>query len=77
MAKYAVSYVEVYRNTYIVEADSYEEAEEKLRERAENCDIAIDLADNFDHWEIEPGESFGTREIADDRDVSFYDALED
>ena len=31
MAKFAVSYMEVYRNTYIVEAENYEEAEEKLR----------------------------------------------
>jgi len=29
MSKFAVSYMEVYKSTYIIEADTYEEAEEK------------------------------------------------
>lgn len=77
MAKYAVSYVEIYRTTYIIEAESYEDAEEKLRQKVENCEIEIDLADDFDHWETEPSDTFGTKEIPKNRDVSFYNHLEE
>ena len=72
MKKFAVSYVETYRTTYIVEAKSYEEAEQKLREKAEDCEIEIDLADDFDHWETEPSNTFGTKEIPESRDVSYF-----
>ena len=36
MAKYAVTYIETYSKTYVVEAENYEEAEEKVVSVAEN-----------------------------------------
>ena len=77
MAKFAVSYVEIYRTTYVIEANSYEDAERKLREKAEDCEIEIDLADDFDHWKTEPSDTFGTKEIPQNRDVSFFNHLEE
>lgn len=77
MAKFAVSYVEVYRNTYIVEAESYEEAEEKLEKRAEDCEIHMDYADDFDSWKVEPSETFGCKPIPENLNVNFFNALED
>lgn len=50
MAKYAVTYEEVYQKTFIVEADSPEEAEEKMEYAAEN--IPLDMDNCFDHWDI-------------------------
>ena len=50
MAKYAVTYEEVYQKTFIVEADSPEEAEEKMEYAAEN--IPLDMDDCFDRWEV-------------------------
>ena len=50
MAKYAVTYEEVYQKTFIVEADSPEEAEEKMEYAAEN--VPLDMDDYFDHWEV-------------------------
>lgn len=74
MAKFAVSYVETYKNTYIVEADTYEEAEEKLREKAEDCEIEMDFADSFDEWEVMPSETFGKKEISDEY-IDFFKKL--
>lgn len=74
MAKFAVSYVETYKNTYIVEADTYEEAEEKLREKAEDCEIEMDFADSFDEWEVMPSEIFGENDVSN-KDVSYYQEL--
>lgn len=50
MAKYAVMYEEIYYKTFIVEADTPEEAEEKMEYAAEN--IPINMDDCFDHWEV-------------------------
>lgn len=50
MAKYAVEYTEIYRKVFLVEADSEEEAEEKMEYAAEN--IPLDMDDCFDHWEV-------------------------
>lgn len=52
MAKYAVEYVEKYRKIYLVEADSYDDAVEKMEDAAENVGNLIDLADDFDYWEV-------------------------
>ena len=73
MAKFAVSYVETYRTTYIVEADNYDEAEEKVRQAAENYDLDCDI-ENFDHWDIEPSERFGTREVPE-IEAAYYTEL--
>ena len=50
MAKYAVTYEEVYQKTFIVEADSPEKAEEKMEYAAEN--IPINMDDCFYRWEV-------------------------
>lgn len=75
MSKFAVSYMEVYKSTYIIEADTYEEAEEKLREKAEDCTLNIDLEYNFEHWDVTPSNTFGTKEIPESRDVSYFNHL--
>ena len=75
MAKFAVSYVEVCRKTYIVEAENYEEAEEKLREVAEDC--GLDAANYFDHWDTEPSETFGHESIPENADLSCFSVLEE
>ena len=50
MAKYKVDYTEIFRKSFIVEAESEEEAQEKMEYAAEN--IPIDMDDCFDHWEV-------------------------
>ena len=50
MAKYAVTYEEIYQKTFIVEADSPEEAEEKMEYAAEN--IPLDMDNYFYRWEV-------------------------
>lgn len=67
MAKYAVTYEEVYQKTFIVEADSPEEAEEKMEYAAEN--VPLDMDDYFDHWNIE------TARKASRTDLIFNDPL--
>lgn len=67
MTKYAVTYEEVYQKTFIVEADSPEEAEEKMEYAAEN--ITLDMDDAFDHWNI------GTAKKASRTDLIFNDPL--
>ena len=49
--KYAVEYTEVYRKIFLVEADSPEEAEEKMEYAAENIPLN-DMDNCFDHWDI-------------------------
>ena len=73
MAKFAVSYTEVYRKTYIVEAESWEDAEEKLREVAE--DSGLDASDCFDHWDTEPSYIFGCKPIPENCNVNFFSVL--
>lgn len=74
MAKFAVSYSEVYRKTYIVEAESWADAEEKLREVAE--DSGLDASDCFDHWDTEPSDTFGCKPIPENADLRCFDILE-
>lgn len=50
MAKYAVTYIEEYRKTFLVEADSLEEAQEKMEDAAEN--IPLGMNEYFDHWDV-------------------------
>ena len=78
MKKFAVKYQKILSRTFIVEAESYEEAEEKVREKAENCEIEdTNVIENFDHWDVEPSDTFGTKAIPVDRDVSFFEHLEE
>ena len=75
MAKYAVEYVETYRKTYLVEADSYDEAVEKMEDAAENVGNLIDLADDFDHWEVLPT-GRGEKPVPE-VEQRFYDTLKE
>lgn len=51
MAKFKVNYTETYTKTFIVEANTPEEAEEKMEYTAENLPLNMD--GNFDCWDIE------------------------
>lgn len=69
MARYAVTYEEVYQKTFIVEADSPEEAEEKMEYAAENIPLDIDDVCCFDRWEV------GTASKATEIELDLYDPL--
>lgn len=64
MAKFPVVYREVFEKTFIVEASSYDEAEEKLRKKvAEDFEGKIFTDGNdFDHWETDMS-CFGRKEV--------------
>ena len=62
MAKYAVSYSETYKKTYVVEADNYEEAEEKVARMAEYT-LLICLETDFDRCDVLPSDTFGKNEV--------------
>lgn len=66
---FKVIYTETYTKSYVIEAESQEEAEKKANALAEECEIPIDNADDFDHWDLEVG-----REITED-EASYYDRL--
>ena len=71
MAKlYKVTYTETYTKIYVIEAENQEEAEKKANALAEECEIPIDNADDFDHWDLEVG-----KEITED-EASYYDRLD-
>ena len=67
MAKFKVNYTETYIKTFIVEANTPEEAEEKMEYAAENLPINID--DCFDRWEV------GIVTRATEREMDLYDLL--
>ena len=52
MAKYKGTYTEIFKRSFIVEADSQEEALEKMQYAAENVGGLVNV-DYFDHWETE------------------------
>lgn len=71
MAKlFKVTYTETYIKSYVIEAESQEEADKKANALAEECEIPIDNADDFDHWDLEV-----EKEITED-EASYYDRLE-
>lgn len=70
---FAVEYMEVYRKTFLVEAESYEEAEEKVEYAAENIGGLMDLVDDFDHWEVSCS-SYGYKPVPDFA-RNYYDVL--
>lgn len=74
MAKYILEYQEIYRKQYAVEADSYEEAEEKMMVIAENCtENLMDLEEDFDYWEVRSGD-FGFKDVSEEM-AEIYDKL--
>lgn len=73
MAKFAVTYTEIYRTTYIVEAENWDEAAEKVGDMAENTPL-IDTADDFDHWDVLPSDTFGT-EVVPEGETDYFREL--
>lgn len=67
MAKYVITYEEVYQKTFIVEADSPEEAEEKMEYAAENLPLHMD--GYFDHWDM------GSARVATKEEQERFDPL--
>lgn len=63
------TYTETCTKSFVIEAESQEEAEKKANALAEECKIPIDNADDFDHWDLEVG-----KEITED-EASYYDRL--
>lgn len=53
MAKYVGTYTEVFKRKYVIEANSEEEAQEKIEFAAENVNGLLDAIADFDHWETE------------------------
>ena len=67
---FKVTYEETYIKEYVIEAESQEDAWQKANSLAEECEIPIDNADDFDHWDLDVG-----KEITKD-EASYYDRLD-
>lgn len=67
---FKVTYKETYIKEYVIEAESREDAWQKANSLAEECEIPIDNADDFDHWDLDVG-----KEITKD-EASYYDRLD-
>lgn len=52
MAKFKVNYTEIFTRTYIIEADTKEEAQKKMENAAENIP-GLTTDRDFDYWDIE------------------------
>lgn len=52
--KYRFKIIETYSKSVEIDAESEEEAFEKVRESYETGKLKIDIADDFDEWEIFP-----------------------
>lgn len=71
MSKYGISVREILKRTVIVEAESLEEAIEKVEEAVERDEINLDV-DDYDDREIIPSEYWKDGKVPDGEDVSFY-----
>lgn len=71
MSKYGISVREILKRTVIVEAESLEEAIEKVEEAVERDEINLDV-DDYDDREIVPSEYWEDGKVPDGEDVSFY-----
>ena len=58
----------------IVEADTYEEAEEKVQVAVYDGRIVLD-AEDYSECEIKPSLTYGKRAIPDGEDISYYEDL--
>lgn len=74
MNKYAVRYCEILARTVIVEADTYEEAEETVQADVYDGRIVLD-AEDYSECEIKPSLTYGKRAIPDGEDISYYEYL--
>lgn len=71
MAQYGISVREILKRTVIVEAESIEEAIQKVEGAVEREEIILDV-DDYDNREIVPSEYFEGGEVPEGEDVSFY-----
>ena len=67
MAKYVINYTETYSKTFIVEADTPEEAEEKMEYAAEY--LPLGMGSHFHHWDI------GAARVATKKEQERFDPL--
>ena len=63
MVKYIGTYTEVFKRKYVIEANSEEEAQEKLKFAAENVNGLLDAIADFDHWETEIEKEASVRDL--------------
>lgn len=71
MAQFGISVKEILKRTVIVDAESLEEAMQKV-EGAVECDEIILDVDDYDGREIVPSEYFEGGKVPEGQDVSFY-----
>lgn len=71
MAQYGISVREILKRTVIVEAESLEEAMQKVEAAVERDEIILEV-DDYDEREIVPSEYFEGGKVPDGKDVSFY-----
>ena len=71
MAQFGISVNEILKRTVIVDAESLEEAMQKV-EGAVECDEIILDVDDYDGREIVPSEYFEGGKVPEGQDVSFY-----
>ena len=73
--KFAIRVEEVIGKTIIVEANTLDEAIEKVEEACDNDDIFLDGMEDFVERNVYPSDTFKDGIVTDDRDVSFYEHL--
>ena len=71
MSQYGISVREILKRTVIVEAESLEEAIQKVENAVEHDEIILDV-DDYDDREIVPSEYFEGGKVPESKDVSFY-----
>ena len=71
MAQYGISVREILKRTVIVEAESLEEAMQKVEAAVERDEIILEV-DDYDEREIVPSEYFEGGKVPEGKDVSFY-----
>lgn len=76
MAKYGVRIVEKLARTFIVEADTYEEAVQKTHDTYISGNIILD-SDDYEEVEFEESATFGKNEIPkDSKQLDLFTALD-
>lgn len=71
MSRYGISVREILKRTVIVEAESLEEAIQKVDEAVEHDEIILDV-DDYDDREIVPSEYWEDGKIPEGEDVGYY-----
>ena len=71
MSQYGISVREILKRTVIVEAESFEEAMQKVIAAVERDEIILE-ADDYEDREIVPSEYWDDGKVPDGEDVSFY-----